>query len=265
MSRKLFAGIVAVAILSVPTAARGADEGSSDPSREQIMKELAALREKVARLEAAQQNQQAKLDATDVRATVQEVIRDADRRSQLLQAQGFTAGWSNGKFLIQSENGDFVLNPYFWTQMRAVANYREEDAANEIDGDATTDSGLELRWMKFGVEGRLWEKLDYRFQWNTLRNGGNLTLDDAWVSYPLNDDWRVKAGQFRERTHHEEFTEEIRQLAIDRSLVNLVLGGGNIDRVQGVALTFAGDDGKSPLRAEVGLTDGPNSDNTNFV
>src|SRR5262249_26036442 len=161
----------------------------------------------VRNLEAAQETQQQKLDTADVKATVQDVIRDADQRSQLLQMQGFTAGYTNGKFLLQSENGDFVMRPYIWTQIRAVASYREEDAANEIDGDATTESGLELRWMKLGFEGRLWDKLDYRFQWNTQRNGGNLTLDDAWVSYPINNDWRIKAGQYRERTHHEEFTE----------------------------------------------------------
>ncbi len=58
---------------------------------------------------------------------------------------------------------------------------------------------------------------------------------------------------------------DVRQLAVERSLVNATLGGGVEDRVQGVALII--DDGPEgyPWRAEVGYTDGPNSKNTNFV
>ena len=43
------------------------------------------------------------------------------------------------------------------------------------------------------------------------------------------------------------------------------LGGGETDYIQGVGLIW--DDGADglPLRAEVGYTDGPNTDNTNFI
>jgi hypothetical protein len=251
--------LAAVAGLSLASAAR-ADE----PSREDLAKQIEALRAQVERLEAAQRAQADKPTRQEVDAAVEKVFADADRRSQLLQAQGFTAGYSNGKFLIQSEDGNFVLNPQLWFQPRYVVNYRDEDAQSEIDGDATTDEGLELRRMKFIFEGNVFTRdLKYRVQFNTNRSNGNAFLEDAFVSYKFAPTWGVRLGQFKEPTFHEELMSDIRQLAAERSLVNFTLGGGNTDRVQGVALFFDPGPDK-PYRGEVGFTDGPNSKNTNF-
>ncbi len=107
----------------------------------------------------------------------------------------------------------------------------------------------------------------YRFQWNTNSNDGDLTLEEAFVKHQLGfaPDFYIKGGQFRDPTFHEEITSDFKQLAVDRSLANEVLGGGQTRYVQGVALIW--DDGLEglPLRAEVGFVDGPNSANTNFV
>jgi hypothetical protein len=74
-----------------------------------------------------------------------------------------------------------------------------------------------------------------------------------------------RLGQYKDVTFHEEILSSKRQLAVDRSLANEVLAGGQTDFIQGVALVW--DDGAEglPLRGEVGYTDGPNSDNTNFT
>ncbi len=88
------------------------------------MQELTSLREQVRQLEQKQTTQGTKVDAKQAGLTVDQVLQDADRRSQMMQAQGFTAGYSNGKFLIQSEDGNFVLNPQFWLQLRYNINYR---------------------------------------------------------------------------------------------------------------------------------------------
>lgn len=80
------------------------------------------------------------------------------------------------------------------------------------------------------------------------------------IGYKLNDTMRVYAGQFKDPVHHEELVSSTRQIAVDRSLVNELLGGGFLDRVQGVGLSYE----SGPLYATVVLHDGANSDNTNY-
>jgi phosphate-selective porin OprO/OprP len=237
---------------------------AEEPSREELAKQIAELKAKVEQLEATQQKQTEKLSKEEVDATVQRVLSDADRHSQLLQAQGFTAGFTGGKFIIQSEDGNFVLNPQLWFQPRYVVNYREEDAANEVDGRAKTEEGFEVRRMKLLFEGNAFTKdLRYKVQFNTNRNNGNLFLEEAFVSWKFAQAWGVRLGQFKEATFHEELMSDVRQLAAERSLVNQTLGGGNFDRVQGITLFY--DPGADRnYRAEAGITDGPNTKNTNF-
>jgi hypothetical protein len=254
----------AIATLSDARPARGED--SENASREQVLRELQQLRAQVRELEAKQATQQAaaQSEAQQTQRTAADVLNDADRRSALLDAQGFTAGWTDGKFLIQSEDGNFVLNPNFWLQVRYNINYRDEDAANPVDGRPATESGFEIRRMKFLFEGNAFTpNLKYRFQFNTNRSTGNAFLEDCFVTYRFSDSWVAKLGQYKEPTFHEELMSDVRQLASERSLVNFVLGGGVTDRVQGAALIYD-KGGQTPFRAEFGATDGPNSKNTNF-
>jgi hypothetical protein len=252
-----------------PAPAGAAEPG---PTQQELMRELEALRAKVERLEAAQGARRDDTDgaptAAEVDATVDRVLRDADRRSQLIQAQGFTAGYDKGKFTVQSADGNFRLSPEIQFQLRYVLNYREEDAADSVTGDATAESGLEVRRLKLAFTGNVFgPDTRYKFQWATNRDGGNLVLDEAFLTHKLNfaPDVFVKAGQYKDVTFHEESVSSKRQLAVDRSLANEVLAGGVTDFIQGVALIW--DDGPEglPLRGEVGYTDGPNSDNTHFI
>jgi hypothetical protein len=260
--RAMMAGAVgAVSLL-------GSTAHAADPTQQELMDELKALRAKVERLEAAQAQQEKKPDPAEVRQTIDDVLRDADRRSQLLQATGFTAGYNKNRFIIQSEDGNFSLSPTIQFQLRYATNYREEDADNAIDGDATSEHGFEVRRLKLAFEGNVFSPdTKYKFQWATNRNGGGLALDDGFIIHKLNfaPDFQIRAGQFKDITFHEEITSSKRQLAVDRSLANEVLAGGQTDFIQGIGLIW--DDGAEglPLRAEAGYTDGPNSDNTNFV
>ena len=267
MGRKRTAGVAGVLAVAA-SGMTGGTAGAAEPSQQELMDELQALRAKVEQLEAAQTRQADRPDAKEVDATLKSVLEDADRRSQLLQAQGFTAGFNKGKFVIQSEDGNFVLNPNFQLQLRYVTNYREEDAANSIDGDATTEHGFEVARMKLRFEGNVFSPdTKYKFQWGSNRNNGNFVLEEAYVTHKLNfaPDLFVKGGQFKDPTFHEEVTFSRHQLAVDRSLANEVLAGGQTDWIQGVGIVW--DDGPEglPIRGEAGYTDGPNSDNTNFV
>jgi hypothetical protein len=248
----------------------------AEPTTQDLLSELRALKSKVQQLETAearlqqQQQQTQRLAQQETPQTIGQVLTDADRRSQLLQPAGFTAGYTNGRFLIQSEDGDFLLNPNFQFQARYVLNYRDENAANATDGHPQTEAGLEIRRMKFALDGNVFGRdTTYKFQWASLRSTGELQLEQAWVAHRLAavglPDLTVRVGQYKDPTFHEEFTSSRRQLAVDRTLVNFFLGGQQTKYVQGVSLLW--DDGQEgrPLRGEVGITDGPSSRDTSFV
>ena len=288
-------GAAGMIVLGLGTVASAAEP--AEPSKQELLEQLKALQAKVEQLEARQQQKaapstqqsQQQQPATQPQQsgggtgdTVESVLRDAERRSgaQLMQPEGFTAGYSKGKFIIQDPSGNFVINPNFQLQARYVANLRDSDETFATPDDPDTEGGednftdgFEIRRMRFAFDGNAFSPaLTYRFQWETSRSNGGVILQDAYVRYALGDLWgdssrnlAVRAGQFKDPTIHEETISSKRQLAADRSLVNELLGGGLTDWVQGVALIW--DDGpqRSPIRAEVGFTDGPNSRNTNFT
>ena len=271
---------VGAGVLGIASAASAAE-----PTQQELMEQIKALQAKVEKLEANQQKAQtqpapqtqetaqgeAKAQAES--ATIDSVLRDAERRSSpsYFAEGGLTAGYVKNKFVIQDEAGNFVLNPNLQFQFRHVANFRSDNTTNG-EGEDVVESGFEIRRMKFAFDGNLFgPSLTYKFQWATERSNGQPLLDDAWVRWAFGTtlgewgkDFAVRVGQFKDPTFHEEITSSKRQLAVDRSLMNEVLAGGVTDWVQGVSLIW--DDGPEgrPYRAEVGFSDGIFTRNTNF-
>jgi phosphate-selective porin OprO/OprP len=284
--RKIPAAVVGALGVGTGVLGIGSVASAAEPTQQELVEQIKALQQKVEQLEArqgqAQQQQPATTQAAQ-EATLDTVLRDAERRSSgfgagapsMLQSEGFTAGYHNKKFLIQDAKGDFVLNPNIQFQARYIGNFRSENLADP-DNDASTDefqSGFELRRLKLAFDGNVFGPgLTYKFQWATNRTNGQPILDDAWVRWAMGDAFgnasknlAVRVGQFKDPFSHEEITSSKRQLAVDRSLANEVLAGGLTDWIQGISLIW--DDGPdgSPLRGEVGYTDGLNTDNTNFT
>src|SRR5687767_4627306 len=234
---------------------------STQPTAQELAEQVRELQAKIERLEAQQREQRdARDDARAVDETVERVLRDADRRSRFLQAEGFTAGWNKGKFTIQSADGNFLLNPSLQFQFRSVTNAREtEDAAGDEDWDV--ENGFEIRRAKLAFSGNVFSpRTQYEFQWSSNRNGGELELENAYVKHELNDQWAVMGGQFKNPLTHESMMSSKRFLAVERSLVNNVFtGGGNY--VQGVSVFYT----REAWRAQAGFTDGNrNNRNQNF-
>ena len=69
---------------------------AAEPTNEELKNQIDALQRKLEALEARQTS------AADVDATVARVLKDAEARSQLMQAEGFTAGYNKGKFTLQT-------------------------------------------------------------------------------------------------------------------------------------------------------------------
>jgi phosphate-selective porin OprO and OprP len=242
--------IAAIAALGACAAVR-ADE----PNVQQMQQKMQAMQ---AQIDSLQQQVGANANAKDVDTTVDAVLQDADRQSQLMQADGFTAGYNKGKFMLMSSDGNFSLHPWFQFQFRDVYNYRKD---SDTDGGNADDWGFELRRMKFGVDGNAFSPdFSYNFIWATSRNGGALILEEAWIKYAFADNFAVETGQFKNPFSHEALTSSKKLLAADRTLLTDTFTGGD-NFVEGVQVSY---DSKDKLRAAGAFTDGTGKFDQNF-
>src|SRR4051812_32698094 len=247
--------VAAVAgVFTLSAAAWAVDTTPVQSGQDAKIRELEA---KVAALESKS------LSSSEVNATIDSVLKDAEQRSKLLATSGAAeAGYDNGFYIRQ---GDFELRPTVWMQFRNVINYRE-DTAGAKDNEFV--QGFEIRRARLDLQGHAFaNNIQYQFQWEANREGGGVTLLDAWAKWNFNNDWGVKVGQFKDPLTHEKLVSASRQLAADRTMVDNILGGSLYDRVQGVTAIYGGADPtkNNPLNVEFGLTDGGPSKNTNFT
>jgi hypothetical protein len=264
-------------VLSIATSAWAADEPAaptSAPSDAATVKDMAAeiksLRARVEQLES----QQARREAADhhhakevVDSTVDAVLQDADRRSNLLDLEGFTAGYTSDKgFVLRSGDGNFELHPYIQFLFRNVTNFREDSKA---DGSDDLQNGFEVRRLKLGFDGTLWgPDFKYLFLWATDRKTGNLILEEAWGTYKLGnfglgEPVSIQAGQFKNYFAHEAMASSRRVFAAERTLLNNLFTGGD-DFIQGVGLIYNEGKKGGPLRVGVVVNDGSNDFDRNF-
>lgn len=249
--------------------------GAAEPTVEQLKVQLEELNKKVAALETKQS-----VSAVDQQATIDAVLRDADRRSHLLaNGDNMSAGYDNG-FYIRAGDA-FVLRPGINFQFRNVIDYRTNTVGAKDD---EIENGFEVRRLQFILEGNLFTKdLEYQFVWNTnretnvqsipavpgatvdVRSGGNLFLEDAFVKWMFSDQWGIRGGQFKDPVTHEKLVSDKRLVTVERSLLDATLGGGYEERVQGVTAIFGGYRANQPLYIEAGVIDSINSLNTDFT
>lgn len=221
------------------------------PTNQELLDQLQVLRSRVAQLEA----QQSGPTAEQVDQIVDRVLTDARSRSYFLADNaGLTAGHDQGRFFIRSDDGNWLLMPGFVFQARYVANFSHDDDE--------TEAGFEVRRMKLIFEGNaISPQFQYKFQWETTSSTGDLFLQDAWVRYRFTDNLALEVGQFKDGIHHEEAMPDQFTLTADRSYANAILGGGNIDRIQGVMLMY---DNKKNVHVNLVVHDGANTKNTTF-
>ncbi|HEY7115626.1 MAG TPA: porin [Tepidisphaeraceae bacterium] len=260
--RRTISALVAAALvgLGATAASRAADQPAGGATNQQDMqKQLEALQQQVKDLQAQRAASGPAFSAKDVDATVDSVLRDADRRSQMLaETGGFYGGWMDDRFSIRSADGNYVFSPWIQMQFRSVTTYNDNATAS---GDANTDNGFEMRRIKLGFDGNAFSKdFTYSFVWATDRKTGNLVNEEAYGQYKFADNFAVKFGQYKEYIYHEQTISSKRQMAADRSLLNEVLNGGE-SYTQGVDLLW---DSNGPFRADIAFTDGYASRNTNF-
>jgi hypothetical protein len=219
-----------------------------------VQKQIADLQSQVAQLEARQA-----AGSKEMAATIDAVLRDAERRSQLAADMGSGAGYDGNGFFIRG--GTWELRPEFLFQFMSISDWRD----NTTEKGSQTDSGYEIHRAEFGASGTAFTKdLTYKFLWNTDSEGGGVYLLDAYVVNMLNDNIGLRSGQYTANVTHEEWVGDGKQLAAERSLFDAALAGYS-QRVQGTALLYGNYNDKNPINAEVAFEDGANSMNTNYL
>jgi hypothetical protein len=238
-------------------AALGTTVHAADPSYDELKQQVDQLKARLDQVEA-----RSAVTPQQVDQTVERVLKDADQRSQMLQMEGFTAGWTKDKgFRIQDAAGNWALHPYFQFQFRSTTNWRND--GKHAGNDADWENGFSIPRMKIGFDGNAFSpSLTYNFLWNTSTTTGGLNLEQAWLKYMLADGWYVRAGQIINPAFHEQSMGSRYLMAADRSLVNSLITGVNEGRTQAVTVIY--DQKGSPLWAEAGIEDGFNSQNTDF-
>ncbi|HWE03063.1 MAG TPA: hypothetical protein VG326_11700, partial [Tepidisphaeraceae bacterium] len=254
--------------------------------------EIQALKARLEQLETKQkQAEQQRREAEqklDAKITSDELKNDAAASDRhFLTAEGFTAGYSDNRFIIQSADGNFTWRPWLHFQMRDVV----EDRANRLGGkkypEDEVDNGFEIRRMRFGFDGNLYSPdFTYFFNWTTNRASGNTTvsgatpsatggtvtasnnlggvpfLEEAWVAYHLpTTPFSIKLGQQHDPLIHEELTSSRYRHSAEISLTGDIFANGDAF-TEGAFLIY--DAGKN-LRVEAGVNHGMRSANTNFL
>jgi hypothetical protein len=224
---------------------------AADPTAEQRIQQLEA---KIAALEARQTTNDAA-----VASTIDSILRDADRRSTLMQnSTSMGAGYDDGFFIRSGDN--WVLRP------GALFQFRHNIwGGDDAGGDSDVENGFEIRHMQLSLEGVAFSPdLTYSIEWDTMTNGGEMNLNHAWARWMFSDDWGTRIGQWKVPVSHEWLVADGRLLAADRSLADTLFSSGAVDRSQGVTVVYGAYDNDNPLYVEAGLHDGASEADTNF-
>jgi hypothetical protein len=231
-----------LAVTAVSAIAAGASVTVADQTADQMEARIAELESEMARLKG--ENWLNEERAEQVRDLVHDVLADADTRASLLQ-QNMTAGYDDG-FVISSPDGNFSLRLNGQIQTRFIYNNQNDDAATPdsigdpiVAGDANR-WGFENTRTKLFFSGNIGSpEWLYYIEVNAFRDGGSLTLDDAWIAYDMGNGWKMMMGQFKVPVLREFMVHSMNQLAVERS--NVAYFSGAASRTQGFAIDYMAD------------------------
>lgn len=138
-------------------------------------------------------------------------------------------------------------------QFRYLVNFRDDDALVE-----DTTFGFQTRRTKLWAEGMVNEEFGYKIQGNFDSGDGSFGLENAFVTYKVNDQSSLQWGQFKLPFAREELVSSGKQLAVERSITNEAF---NQDYSQGVQWNYGGEN----FRVSAAFSDGFATRNTEFT
>ena len=211
---------------------------------------------RIAQLEAAQKQAdlqrreaESKLEA---KATADE-LSTAEQADHFLSPEGFTAGYSDSRFVIQSSDGNFTWRPWAHLQIRDVTLLRKDQQGPAKDRSDEVDNGFEIRQLRFGFDGNLFGPASpisstgrlQRTSSNvnvsgatpsapggkvTVSNslGGGLVLQQASVKYQIpTTSIFLKLGAIKDPLMHEQIVDTRFQQGAERSITADIFANGD--------------------------------------
>ncbi len=256
--------VAAILLGLLPAVSRAGANATTQPEPAQkdnaeLRSELNQLKDKVDRLEAGQQQTTLAGGATTQPAYVPNTNQSS------FNAFRFTSGYDPAVgFVLRSDDGQFSLHPGIVLDFRNMTSYREKlsPASGSVVSTPrySTENGFDMSRARLTFDGRVGQNVTYFVQFQD-DSGTSFGLLDAYWAYHFGDSpWALKVGQFKDPIWHERNLSEADLLAVDRSLTEALLGGGQTSRVQGIDLMYD----KDRLRGQFALHDGYDSLNTPF-
>jgi hypothetical protein len=249
---------LAVLLLATPVFA---DAPSTRPSqREALQRRLLALQSRIDQLSQKQ-------TPSDIQV-MDQIQADATRHSQLMSTVGVSGQYDPDLgFILQTDDGNYSIHPGILVQGRYVINERNAIYPNHggVTGKVNDDtqSGFEITRFRLSFDGNvIGPGLTYFVQVAQDSSMSSLTLLDAYIMYRVSaqSPLAIKVGQFKDPLWHEQNLYESKLMAVDRTVASALVGGGELDRIQGVALLYDED----RLRGQLTFDDGIDGLNTPF-
>ena len=285
MSKRIHLTAAATLALAWSYPLLGAESPSPATRNVDEIRDLKARIEQLEFRQAENKRQREQADrARDVNATSEQLSNDALKSEQFLTAEGFTAGYTDNRFVIQSGDGNFAFRPWIHFQFRDVTLERNDFQGTKKHPENQIDNGFEVRQVRFGFDGNAFSPdLTYFFNWATQRTNANSTvksstgttvgtvsnglggvpvLQQAWAKYKFpTTPFAIKAGQIKDPLLHEQIVDTRFQQATERSLTADIFANGD-DFTEAVTFIY---DPNTFIRTEVGVNHGMRSANTNFL
>lgn len=203
--------------LAAPTYGVNADSGEMDAMKtelQELRKDLAELR--ALHLGGLSDDERKKfLDAQIAKVYAEAQAVAAERPgSQLLAGID-----EKGKIFLKSADNAFTANFNGQVQFRYIFN-NQDSRADE------SQSGFQVRRVKFGAKGKIGDGWGYEIKFATQRaisdsnelSAGDLFTEDAYISYKIDDSLTMKAGVKKLPFARQELISSSRQVGVDRGL-----------------------------------------------
>lgn len=143
---------------------------------------------------------------------------------------------------FESADGNFTAALDGRLQVDAQYNITNDvlsPAAN--DRPYELNSGANIRRARLGVEGTIFKKWDYKFEYDFSRGNGSVTsgITDAFIRYNFDNPLSIKVGSFKEPFSMEEATSNRFLTFVERNMaVNTFLDNPNVYKT-GIGINYA--------------------------
>lgn len=184
---------------------------------------IGELESRLSSLETSQDNQWlTQQRADEIRMLVEDILADAETRSNLLLGSGYDGGAVIG-------GGDWMLRTNIHMQHRLIMN----------DRAAGSEWSFENTRTKFILTGNVVSpEWFYKVEIEVADRATGTGLLDSYVGYDFGNNWKVRVGTFKAPLLREELMDSRYQLAVERSVVNSLY---TVGRTEGFAVDHYGD------------------------